>query len=476
MNHAMRLLRLAFLVCFLTAVAQAQLSTCTFSTTINDPTTGRGLRGVKFFVEVRSGVVSGQFIQPGRLNDIETDSSGKVKFAIVRGATVTISANHPSFKTPQTIVVPAQATYDLAAIADLAAGTISPSFTNDSILFISSSVVSQDNANFTFDNAAKTLRVGPAAQRITAGPSQSVSVGKALMLIQPTLSYTSGSDFRSIGVMVKPQTFGATTGGEAIFHTSYNTVIGTSGVSIPAGTKGQMAGYEANIDTAQAYADQFTNESGHGFGATLVTRGGANLSVLDGVLYVETVATSSGAGARGLNLSLVNNVNGSLVYGAYIQQAGTQPGTAAYTVSGSWGIGFDAYGPGGNVFGTAAIRLPNNSPIVGVNQAGNAHVSMMKLNTSDQIEFGNHLVVNTANPFVQVGDWLFQRVDADGRIRFFEQAVGEPFAIYPAFYMFVANTSGAPSGTPSGGGYLYVQAGALKFKGSSGTVTTIAVP
>jgi len=33
----------------------------------------------------------------------------------------------------------------------------------------------------------------------------------------------------------------------------------------------------------------------------------------------------------------------------------------------------------------------------------------------------------------------------------------------------------APSGTPSGGGYLYVESGALKYKGSSGTVTTVAV-
>ncbi len=32
----------------------------------------------------------------------------------------------------------------------------------------------------------------------------------------------------------------------------------------------------------------------------------------------------------------------------------------------------------------------------------------------------------------------------------------------------------APAGTPSGAGYLYVESGALKFKGSSGTVTTIA--
>jgi hypothetical protein len=38
----------------------------------------------------------------------------------------------------------------------------------------------------------------------------------------------------------------------------------------------------------------------------------------------------------------------------------------------------------------------------------------------------------------------------------------------------MANATTLPTGTPTGGGVLYVDAGALKFKGSSGTVTTIA--
>ncbi len=40
-----------------------------------------------------------------------------------------------------------------------------------------------------------------------------------------------------------------------------------------------------------------------------------------------------------------------------------------------------------------------------------------------------------------------------------------------AFY--IANTASVP-GTPTSGGVLYVESGALKYKGSSGTVTTIA--
>jgi hypothetical protein len=40
--------------------------------------------------------------------------------------------------------------------------------------------------------------------------------------------------------------------------------------------------------------------------------------------------------------------------------------------------------------------------------------------------------------------------------------------------VFIANRTAAPSGSPTGGGILYCESGALKFKGSSGTVTTIA--
>jgi hypothetical protein len=39
----------------------------------------------------------------------------------------------------------------------------------------------------------------------------------------------------------------------------------------------------------------------------------------------------------------------------------------------------------------------------------------------------------------------------------------------------IANASVVPSGTPTGGGVLYVEGGALKYKGSSGTITTLGV-
>jgi hypothetical protein len=43
-----------------------------------------------------------------------------------------------------------------------------------------------------------------------------------------------------------------------------------------------------------------------------------------------------------------------------------------------------------------------------------------------------------------------------------------------AVVMFIANATTAPTTNPTGGGLLYVEGGALKYRGSSGTVTTIA--
>jgi hypothetical protein len=38
----------------------------------------------------------------------------------------------------------------------------------------------------------------------------------------------------------------------------------------------------------------------------------------------------------------------------------------------------------------------------------------------------------------------------------------------------IANATTVPTTNPTGGGVLYIEAGALKYRGSSGTVTTIA--
>jgi hypothetical protein len=65
---------------------------------------------------------------------------------------------------------------------------------------------------------------------------------------------------------------------------------------------------------------------------------------------------------------------------------------------------------------------------------------------------------------------VFQRLGAGGNIGFrtTSQFGGGKGVIA------IANVVAAPTGNPFGGGILYIENGALKYRGSSGTITTIA--
>jgi hypothetical protein len=78
---------------------------------------------------------------------------------------------------------------------------------------------------------------------------------------------------------------------------------------------------------------------------------------------------------------------------------------------------------------------------------------------------------------------LSQRNDADsstGDLMYFTQAKNMSIAGFNSFgsgtggIFGLPNASATPSGSPTGGGLLYVTGGALTYKGSSGTVTTVA--
>ena len=57
--------------------------------------------------------------------------------------------------------------------------------------------------------------------------------------------------------------------------------------------------------------------------------------------------------------------------------------------------------------------------------------------------------------------------------RWIDSSGNNKMAVTPDAWLNIYNST-APSSNPSGGGYLYVESGALKYRGSSGTVTTIA--
>lgn len=128
--------------------------------------------------------------------------------------------------------------------------------------------------------------------------------------------------------------------------------------------------------------------------------------------------------------------------------------------------------------------------------------SILNIGTADAFSFyimtnfATRLVISSAGGWSQTGtgEVAFNdgQADCDFRIEgdsishlFFTDATAttENIAVFAAAApnwqsmdrgFFVGDTSAAPSGNPSSGGFLYSESGALKWRGSSGTVTVLA--
>jgi len=128
-------------------------------------------------------------------------------------------------------------------------------------------------------------------------------------------------------------------------------------------------------------------------------------------------------------------------------------------------------------------------------------LSSTKANINNAILTGNTTATNIIGN--EAGDSLILKSDPeapDGTnggalINLYSQESGTPSQIYhrarfhtfqslaggrtigfnsDAGYIYISNITGAAPGTPTSGGIMYVEAGALKYIGSGGTVTTIA--
>ena len=128
-------------------------------------------------------------------------------------------------------------------------------------------------------------------------------------------------------------------------------------------------------------------------------------------------------------------------------------------------------------------------------------LSSTKANINNAIFTGNTTVTNIIGN--EAGDSLFLKSDPeapDGTnggslINLYSQESGTPSQIYhrarfhtfqgltggrtigfdsDGGYIYISNKPGAAPGTPTSGGIMYVESGALKYIGSTGTITTIA--
>jgi hypothetical protein len=118
--------------------------------------------------------------------------------------------------------------------------------------------------------------------------------------------------------------------------------------------------------------------------------------------------------------------------------------------------------------GAASIRIDDPNPdieFVETDQAAPAGKYEIAVQ-SDKLQINSRNANDTAFETIVV----FQRLAAGGNIgiRTASQFGGGQGV------MAIANATAAPSVNPAGGGILYVEDGALKYRGANGTVTVIA--
>jgi hypothetical protein len=161
---------------------------------------------------------------------------------------------------------------------------------------------------------------------------------------------------------------------------------------------------------------------------------------------------------------LESNRNGS---GTYLPMGFSVGGTSDVMyldTSGNVGMGATSLSAKLQVVGSATVSSQTNvAAIFGVG-------------VTSELLLGS---VNGNNPFVasqgayplsfRVNNAEVMRLDSSGNVGIGTTSVGGGVVV-----VAIANATTVPASNPTGGGVLYVQAGALKYRGSSGTVTTLA--
>jgi hypothetical protein len=132
-----------------------------------------------------------------------------------------------------------------------------------------------------------------------------------------------------------------------------------------------------------------------------------------------------------------------------------------------------------SVAGTTAMTLNSKGLGVGGVATGDAPIILVEGTAGLYAKFNSKVGAKTWSAGYRSGTFQFE-IQEDGTTRFVIQNGGNvgvgnisAFGTSAVGVIGIANGT-APSTSPAGMGQLYVESGALKFRGSSGTITTIA--
>lgn len=300
---------------------------------------------------------------------------------------------------------------DIKAVP-LAIGSTITGGTNKSVLFVSpTGVIAEDNSNFNYDQTTKTL-----SSRAFSIPTTTSTVGQILQN-GVSLLHTYGTNNLFLGQ------------GSGNF-----TVTGDRNVSLGGGSLTFLTNGTTNI--ALGYQSLYSMISGS-----------SNMSIGTQALYLNQY---------GSNNTAVGHAALFLAQGSNCVGIGT---TALQNTQGGGNVGI------GVLAGFSHSSGDSNMFLGGFNYgvANGSYNTFIGNNIPTQADCSNNIVLADGQGNIRL------RVDASANFGVNMTSFGGGSKV-----IGIANAT-APSSNPSGGGILYVESGALKYRGSSGTVTTIAV-
>ncbi len=120
----------------------------------------------------------------------------------------------------------------------------------------------------------------------------------------------------------------------------------------------------------------------------------------------------------------------------------------------------------GRTTGTVTYAASGSGTYLTVSyDAGSTQTSIQALGTLDIVSTAQVVQIES-DVFIVTGGF---RVDAGAAAFFGSTNYGGGAGV-----IFIGNSTGIPTSNPTGGGFLYVESGALKYRGTAGTITTIA--
>ena len=207
---------------------------------------------------------------------------------------------------------------------------------------------------------------------------------------------------------------------------------------------------------------------GSGAGAVDDLSNNGNTGIGTSALILNTI---------GANNTAVGNLAGSKVYvgnnNSFFGAASASAGAGSFTGSSNSGFGYHTLQ---DVWSSSSFNLAlgaeaGKNVTVGhrnIFVGGNAGTTLISGDDNILIGYGVNTPTTTTSDYLNIGD-LIEGDLVNGNMGLGSVDYGSGVGV-----MAIGNGT-APSGTPTGGGVLYVESGSLKFKGSSGTITVLGV-